>query len=169
MPPGSTVLVQRGADGIYSQAALTFAGSGAAGNPIKFIGENGVRITATRVKPDAAGWTLVPGPAIHLSTRLGRSGTVHRGANPAPARCRLAADLGRGPAAAVHDAIESTFRYLVSAAVLPPNLYQRGRGPGRVQRGTIPRTTSSMSTCSTTPRRRAMERTSTWPVPAGAQ
>ena len=45
MPPGSTVLVQRGADGIYSQAALTFAGSGAAGNPIKFIGENGVRIT----------------------------------------------------------------------------------------------------------------------------
>ena len=61
MKPGSTVLVQRGADGIYSQAALTFAGSGAEGNPIKFIGENGVRITATRVKPDAASWTLVPG------------------------------------------------------------------------------------------------------------
>ena len=61
MPPGSTVLVQRGADGIYSQAALTFAGSGAAGNPIKFIGETGVRITGTRVKPDPASWTLVPG------------------------------------------------------------------------------------------------------------
>ena len=61
MPPGRTVLVQRGADGIYSQAALTFAGSGAAGNPIKFIGETGVRITGTRVKPDPASWTLVPG------------------------------------------------------------------------------------------------------------
>ncbi len=61
MPPGSTVLVQRGADGIYSQAALTFAGSGTPGNPIKFIGESGVRITATRVKPAATSWTLVPG------------------------------------------------------------------------------------------------------------
>ena len=50
MPPGSTVLVQRGADGIYSQAALTFTGSGAAGNPIKFIGENGVRITGSRAQ-----------------------------------------------------------------------------------------------------------------------
>ena len=61
MPPGSTVLVQYGTDGIYSQAALTFTGSGALGNPIKFIGENGVRITGTRVKPDATAWTLVPG------------------------------------------------------------------------------------------------------------
>ena len=61
MPPGSTVLLQRGADGIYSQGSLNFAGSGAAGNPIKFIGENGVRITGTRVKPDPSAWTLVPG------------------------------------------------------------------------------------------------------------
>ena len=61
MAPGSTVLVQRGADGIYSQASLTLAGSGAADNPIKFIGENGVRITGTRVKPDPSAWTLVPG------------------------------------------------------------------------------------------------------------
>ena len=61
MPPGSNVLVQFGADGIYSQPALTFDGSGAAGNPIKFIGENGVRITGTRVKPAASAWTLVPG------------------------------------------------------------------------------------------------------------
>ena len=50
MPPGSTVLVQYGADGIYSQPSLTFTGSGAAGKPIKFIGENGVRITGTRVE-----------------------------------------------------------------------------------------------------------------------
>ena len=48
MPPGSTVLVQRGADGIYSQPSLTFTGSGGAGKPIKFIGEDGVRITGTR-------------------------------------------------------------------------------------------------------------------------
>jgi hypothetical protein len=61
MPPGSNVLVQRGADGIYSQPGLTFTGSGAAGNPIKFIGENGVRITGSRVKPAWAAWTLVPG------------------------------------------------------------------------------------------------------------
>jgi hypothetical protein len=61
MPPGSTVLLQRGADGIYSQGSLNFAGSGAAGNPIKFIGENGVRITGTRVKPAPSAWTLVPG------------------------------------------------------------------------------------------------------------
>ena len=61
MPPGSTVLVQRGADGIYSQPSLTFTGSGGAGKPIKFIGEDGVRITGTRTKPGAASWVLVPG------------------------------------------------------------------------------------------------------------
>ena len=61
MPPGSTVLVRRGADGIYSQPSLTFEGSGAAGHPIKFIGENGVRITGSRVKPAWSSWTLVPG------------------------------------------------------------------------------------------------------------
>jgi hypothetical protein len=61
MPPGSTVLVQHGADGIYSQAGLTFAGSGTAGNPIKFVGERGVRLTSARVKPDPSAWTLVPG------------------------------------------------------------------------------------------------------------
>ena len=61
MPPGSTVLVQHGADGVYSQAGLTFAGSGTAGNPIKFVGEHGVRLTAARVKPDPSAWTLVPG------------------------------------------------------------------------------------------------------------
>jgi hypothetical protein len=61
MPPGSTVLVQYGADGIYSQASLVFAGSGAAGNPIKFVGENGVRLTGTRFKPDPSAWRLVPG------------------------------------------------------------------------------------------------------------
>ena len=61
MPPGSTVLVQYGADGLYSQPALTFDGSGAAGNPIKFIGENGVRLTGARVKPAWSAWTLVPG------------------------------------------------------------------------------------------------------------
>ena len=61
MPPGSTVLVRRGADGIYSQPPLTFEGSGAAGHPIKFIGENGVRITGSRVKPAGSAWTLVPG------------------------------------------------------------------------------------------------------------
>ena len=42
-------------------AALTFTGSGAAGRPIKFIGENGVRITGSRVKPAWSAWTLVPG------------------------------------------------------------------------------------------------------------
>ena len=61
MPPGSNVLVQFGADGIYSQPPLTFDGSGAAGRPIKFIGENGVRITGSRVKPAWSAWTLVPG------------------------------------------------------------------------------------------------------------
>ena len=61
MAPGSTVLVQRGADGIYSQAPLTLAGSGTADKPIKFIGERGVRLTGSRVKPEPSAWTLVPG------------------------------------------------------------------------------------------------------------
>jgi hypothetical protein len=59
--PGSAVLVQFGSDGIYSQGPLTFAGSGTANDPIKFIGENGVRITGTRVEPEAARWSRVPG------------------------------------------------------------------------------------------------------------
>ena len=50
MRPGSLVLLQRGADGVYSQAALTFEGSGTAGEPIRFIGENGVRLTGTRAR-----------------------------------------------------------------------------------------------------------------------
>jgi hypothetical protein len=61
MPPGSTVLVRYGVDGIYSQGPLTFAGSGRAEAPIKFIGEDRVRLTGTRFKPPANGWTRVPG------------------------------------------------------------------------------------------------------------
>lgn len=61
MRPGSTVLVQYGTDGVYSQGALTFEGSGTAESPIKFIGENRVRLTGTRFKPDVARFTLVPG------------------------------------------------------------------------------------------------------------
>ena len=60
MRPGSLVLLQRGADGVYSQAALTFDGSGTAGEPIRFIGENGVRLTGTRARAPAAQWTRVP-------------------------------------------------------------------------------------------------------------
>ena len=159
MPPGSTVLVQRGADGIYSQPALTFTGSGAAGKPIKFIGENGVRITGTRVKPDASAWTLVPGrrytyqldwdevaqfPAVPVATAPGGE---------------LAADLGRGSPAAIHDAVESTLRSLVSAALLRPYARSMKSRPRPARRGTTPRTTKCMSTSSTTPRRRATERT----------
>ncbi len=120
MPPGSNVLVQFGADGIYSQPPLTFDGSGAAGNPIKFIGENGVRITGSRVKPACVGVDACPGPAVYLSTRLGRGGAVPRLAGPAPPSGELATDLGRRSQAAVHDAVESTLRSLVSAAVLRP-------------------------------------------------
>jgi hypothetical protein len=61
MRPGSTVLVQRGSDGVYSQASLTFEGSGTAQEPITFIGEDGVRLTGTRFKPEPARWTRVPG------------------------------------------------------------------------------------------------------------
>ena len=60
MRPGSLVLVQYGADGVYSQAALTFDGSGTAGEPIRFIGENGVRLTGTRARRPASQWTRVP-------------------------------------------------------------------------------------------------------------
>jgi hypothetical protein len=61
MPPGSTVLVQYGSDGVYSQPSLTFSGSGTAENYIKFVGEDGVRLTGTRFKPEPSAWTLVPG------------------------------------------------------------------------------------------------------------
>ena len=63
MPPGSSVLLQFGSDGIYSQAGLTFAGSGTPGNYIKFVGENGVKLTGTRFKPDPSAWRLAPGRA----------------------------------------------------------------------------------------------------------
>jgi len=59
MRPGSSVLVQHGADGIYSQAALIFEGSGAADNPIRFVAEDGVRLTGTRFRAPASGWTRV--------------------------------------------------------------------------------------------------------------
>lgn len=61
MRPGSTVLVQHGSDGIYSQGALEFAGNGTEKEPIKFIGEDNVRITGTRFKPDASQWRRVQG------------------------------------------------------------------------------------------------------------
>ena len=61
MRPGSAVLVQFGSDGVYSQAALTFAGSGTAQEPIRFVGENGVRLTGTRFKPEPSRWTRVEG------------------------------------------------------------------------------------------------------------
>jgi hypothetical protein len=60
MPPGSTVLVRYGTDGVYSQGPLTFEGSGRADQPIKFIGEDRVRITGTRFKPPANRWTRAP-------------------------------------------------------------------------------------------------------------
>ena len=58
IPPGSVVSI---AEGIYSQAGLEIKGSGTADKPIKFIGVGKVRFTASRVKPDASAWTLVPG------------------------------------------------------------------------------------------------------------
>jgi hypothetical protein len=58
--PGSVVQVQYGADGIYSQAALTFNGSGTAAEPIRFIGEPGVRLTGVRAEPPADQWSRVP-------------------------------------------------------------------------------------------------------------
>jgi hypothetical protein len=61
MRPGSAVLVQFGSDGIYSQAALTFAGSGTAEEPIRFVGEDGVRLTGMRFKPEPSRWTRVEG------------------------------------------------------------------------------------------------------------
>ena len=42
MRPGSAVLVQYGADGVYSQGPLAFEGSGTATEPIRFVGENSV-------------------------------------------------------------------------------------------------------------------------------
>ena len=80
MPPGSTVLVQCGADGIYSQPALTFTGSGAAGKPIKFIGENGVRITGTRTNQAPPAWILVPGRRYTYQL----TGTRWRSSQPCP-------------------------------------------------------------------------------------
>ena len=60
MRPGSVVLLQHGTDGVYSQATLTLDGSGTAEEPIRFIGENGVRLTGTRTRPPAIEWSRVP-------------------------------------------------------------------------------------------------------------
>ena len=152
MPPGSNVLVQFGADGIYSQPALTFDGSGAAGNrsssSAKTACESPAPASNRCVCVDAG-----PGPAIHLSTPMGRGGAVLRHARPTAPGRQLAADLGRGPAATVHDAVESTLRSLVSAARTPLALRSMRSRPRPERRGTIQRTTDCMSTSSTTPRR----------------
>ena len=58
IPPGSVVSI---AEGIYSQAGLDIKGSGTVDKPIKFIGVGKVRFTASRIKPAASAWTLVPG------------------------------------------------------------------------------------------------------------
>jgi hypothetical protein len=60
MRPGSVVLVQYGNDGVYSQGPLTFNGSGTAEEPIRFIGESGVRLTGTRTRAPAAQWMRAP-------------------------------------------------------------------------------------------------------------
>jgi hypothetical protein len=60
MRPGSAVLVQYGADGVYSQGPLTFEGSGTAAEPIRFVGENGVRLTGMRARTTAGQWTQAP-------------------------------------------------------------------------------------------------------------
>ena len=60
MRPGSAVLLQYGADGVYSQGALTFAGSGTPTEPIRFVGENGVRLTGMRTRAPASMWTRAP-------------------------------------------------------------------------------------------------------------
>ena len=60
MRPGSVVLLEYGADGVYSQAALTFAGSGTAAEPIRFVGADGVRLTGTRTRASAAAWERAP-------------------------------------------------------------------------------------------------------------
>jgi hypothetical protein len=73
MRPGSSVLLQYGADGVYSQAALSFEGSGTATEPIRFVGENDVRLTGTRVKPLASQWTRAT--AQQFTYRLEWAGT----------------------------------------------------------------------------------------------
>lgn len=61
MRPGSIVLLQYGGDGVYSQNTLTFGGSGTATEPIRFIGEENVRLTGTRTRAPAAVWAKAPG------------------------------------------------------------------------------------------------------------
>jgi hypothetical protein len=56
LPAGSHVLVRRG---IYSQAQMSFKGSGTAESPILFRFEEGATLTSTRVKPTT--WTLTSG------------------------------------------------------------------------------------------------------------
>ena len=122
MGPGSTVLVQRGADGIYSQAPLTLAGSGTADKPIKFIGERGVRLTGSRVKPEPSAWTLVPGRRYTYQLDWDEAAQFPALASSATSGGELATDLGRGSPAAVYDAIHPAFRHVVSSALLRPRV-----------------------------------------------
>ena len=93
--PGSLVLVQHGADGVYSQAALTFDGSGMAAEPIRFIGENGVRLTGTRARVSASQWTRVPDR--EFTDRIAWDGSASfavADVPPASSRDDVAADPG---------------------------------------------------------------------------
>jgi hypothetical protein len=74
MRPGSIVLLQNGADGVYSQGALTFGGNGTAAEPIRFIGENGVRLTGTRTKAPASAWERAPDREFTWRLRWNESG-----------------------------------------------------------------------------------------------
>ena len=156
MRPGSIVLLQRGADGVYSQAALTFAGSGTAEEPIRFIGENGVRLTGTRARAPAAQWTRVPERRVHLPDRVGRRGDFRgwqRG--PASPRHDVAPDSGgRPPAPCTRSRWAGPSRSIFRFGIPRERRSPRSRR-STARSGPIDRTMSCMCTCATTvPRRR---------------
>ena len=167
MRPGSSVLLQRGADGVYSQAALTFAGSGTAEEPIRFIGENGVRLTGTRARAPAAQWTRVPEREFTYRIAWDDSATFAVG------------NVAQRPPVTtwrpirVDDRLPPYTQSLGRPFTLdfPIRFTARRRSPrsrrNTAPSGTIGPTTSCMCTCATTVRRRTPT-TCTWAHRAGA-
>ena len=116
MPPGSTVLVRRGADGSTrsrrSRSRAVVRGASDQVHRRERRTHHRIARQAGRVGVDAGS-----GPAIYLSDRLGRDGTVSGLAGPTAPGGELATN-GSGSATAVHDIVESPLRPLVSSALL---------------------------------------------------
>ena len=130
MRPGSLVLVQYGADGVYSQGALTFKGSGTADRADQVHRRR--RRAPHRHALQARAGPLDPGPepAVHVSASNSdeESDLPRRRSRAATAGADVAADPRRRPVP-VRAVAGPALRARVSDSLHAADFDQSGRGP----------------------------------------